>query len=103
MVGRLWARVGGAQLASDHTAAAQHAAAAAAAAAALTALLTLHPQPPHEQILWLVAHQKWRPPVPEGCPPALASLMQRCWQDDPRARWGGRARRQGVAACMPEL
>jgi len=48
------------------------------------------------QILWLVAHQKWRPPVPEGCPPALADLMQRCWQDDPHARWGeggGRGRR----------
>ncbi|PRW20989.1 kinase [Chlorella sorokiniana] len=38
------------------------------------------------QILWLVAHQKWRPPMPEGCPPALADLMQRCWQEDPRAR-----------------
>jgi serine/threonine protein kinase len=41
---------------------------------------------PTLQILWLVAHQKWRPPVPEGCPPALADLMQRCWQDDARAR-----------------
>ncbi|KAI7840569.1 hypothetical protein COHA_005722 [Chlorella ohadii] len=41
---------------------------------------------PTLQILWLVAHQKWRPPVPKGCPPALADLMQRCWQDDARAR-----------------
>jgi serine/threonine protein kinase len=47
------------------------------------------------QILWLVAHQKWRPPMPEGCPPALADLMQRCWQEDPRARWG-RARDCGM-------
>lgn len=40
------------------------------------------------QILWMVAHQKWRPPVPEGCPPELADLMQRCWHGDEKSRSG---------------
>ena len=59
------------------------------------------------QILWLVAHQKWRPPVPEGCPPALADLMQRCWQDDARARWGqgerGRQDRRGAKSWRDQV
>ena len=33
-----------------------------------------------------VAHQQLRPPVSSSCPPALAALMQHCWQQDPKAR-----------------
>jgi hypothetical protein len=25
-------------------------------------------------------------PIPQGCPPVLSSLMQLCWQTDPKAR-----------------
>ncbi len=33
-----------------------------------------------------VAHQELRPPLSPSCPPALADLMQHCWQHDPKAR-----------------
>lgn len=30
-----------------------------------------------------------RPDIPAQCPPALADLMQRCWDADPLQRWVG--------------
>lgn len=38
------------------------------------------------QIFFAVVHQKQRPPIPEGAPPAYVQLMQQCWADDAKER-----------------
>jgi len=38
------------------------------------------------QVVVLVSVRKQRPPIPEDCPKQLASLIQRCWDDDPHRR-----------------
>ena len=38
------------------------------------------------QIIFHVGVHCRRPPLPDDCPLPLASLIQRCWQDDPAAR-----------------
>lgn len=40
-------------------------------------------------IIYLVAHQRFRPPIPKACPPALASLMERCWAQEQAERCVG--------------
>lgn len=40
------------------------------------------------QIIVQVAQQGQRPDVPPDCPPFLASLLQRCWSQDPLQRCG---------------
>lgn len=42
--------------------------------------------PPLMQLILQVSQQGLRPKVPEGCSPALAELMQRCWHKDPAQR-----------------
>ena len=37
-------------------------------------------------IIYLVAHQRFRPTIPEGCPAGLAGLMQRCWAHEAAER-----------------
>ncbi|KAL4423975.1 hypothetical protein ABPG75_001276 [Micractinium tetrahymenae] len=51
---------------------------------------------PPLQIMFLTTQQGYRLPVPEGCPPQLAALMQRCWDTDPQAR-------PAAAAVVEEL
>ncbi|KAF2074324.1 hypothetical protein CYY_004384, partial [Polysphondylium violaceum] len=48
-------------------------------------LIPYHDQ---EQIDWIrcVLEQSFRPPIPTGCLPELASLIQECWVSDPLAR-----------------
>ena len=43
----------------------------------------MHPM----QIILQVTHHGARPPPLPHCPPALARLMERCWQEDPAERW----------------
>uniref|UniRef100_A0A7S1HPR7 Protein kinase domain-containing protein n=1 Tax=Phaeocystis cordata TaxID=118079 RepID=A0A7S1HPR7_9EUKA len=38
------------------------------------------------QVVMLVGVEKRRPEIPEDCPKQLASLIQRCWDDDPHRR-----------------
>jgi hypothetical protein len=38
------------------------------------------------QIIFAVGVQGQRPAIPPACPPALATLMQRCWAEEPEAR-----------------
>merc|ERR1712118_104098 len=38
------------------------------------------------QVVMLVSVEKRRPEIPEDCPKQLASLIQRCWDDDPHRR-----------------
>ena len=38
------------------------------------------------QIAFLVVIKDHRLPIPQGCPEALESLMQQCWQSEPRNR-----------------
>ncbi len=38
------------------------------------------------QVVMLVGVEKRRPEIPADCPKQLASLIQRCWDDDPRRR-----------------
>ena len=38
------------------------------------------------QVVMLVGVEKKRPAIPEDCPKQLASLIQRCWDDDPHRR-----------------
>jgi hypothetical protein len=38
------------------------------------------------QVIIQVSQHDYRPPLPEGCPPRLASLMQRCWHSDSDCR-----------------
>jgi serine/threonine protein kinase len=52
----------------------------------LVARASPHPGSNPLSIIYLVAHQRFRPPIPEGCPPALADLMQRCWAHDAAQR-----------------
>lgn len=40
------------------------------------------------QVILQVTHHGYRPALPEGFPPALGSLMQRCWDTDPQLRCG---------------
>ena len=55
-----------------------------AAAATLPPSLPCHPAP--AQLIVQVSQHGLRPGVPEGCSPALAALMQRCWHEDPSQR-----------------
>lgn len=43
-------------------------------------------QPKGHRLLAAVADGSLRPPVPDGCDPALARLMVACWDTDPDAR-----------------
>jgi serine/threonine protein kinase len=38
------------------------------------------------QAAFAVARHGHRPPIPQGTPPPLASLIRRCWHSDPAAR-----------------
>jgi sterile alpha motif and leucine zipper-containing kinase AZK len=38
------------------------------------------------QIAFLVVEKDYRLPIPNGCPPVFSSLMQMCWQTDPKLR-----------------
>ena len=38
------------------------------------------------QIAFLIVERDHRLPIPNGCPPVLSSLMQICWQRDPKDR-----------------
>lgn len=51
----------------------------------MTAPFSLLTIPLHQIIFHVGVHCR-RPPLPDDCPPPLASLIQRCWQDDPAAR-----------------
>jgi hypothetical protein len=51
----------------------------------------MHPM----QIILQVTHHGARPPPLPHCPPALARLMERCWQKDPAQRW------ERLAAIVP--
>ena len=44
----------------------------------------MHPM----QVIVQVTHHGARPPPLLHCPPALARLMERCWQEEPAERWG---------------
>ncbi len=41
---------------------------------------------PLPMLSYRVAHLQHRPPVPPASPQGYASLMQRCWSHDPKAR-----------------
>jgi len=38
------------------------------------------------QLIFAVSQQNIRPPIPEGCIPRLAQLMNICWTKDPKER-----------------
>lgn len=38
------------------------------------------------QIASLVVEKGYRLPIPHGCPPVMTTLMQLCWQTEPKLR-----------------
>lgn len=38
------------------------------------------------QIASLVVEKGYRLPIPSGCPPVMTTLMQLCWQTEPKQR-----------------
>lgn len=38
------------------------------------------------QVLYLIKHERKRPPIPAECPRILAEVIERCWNHEPEAR-----------------